>query len=1691
MGEYKDKNGVSRLHSSASTGDFIDGGMQLLAATAPIVKSMRTDTAERMNDKGATTHTVNTGANVVSMASTGAKVGAMFGPLGAGIGAGAGALAGGIMSIIDKNKQPTIGEMTARRNNFNMQQMTKSIASNDTFVQQQQAAANGLNDVTNTKQIEVEKDEIVLRKVGKVFKKIADFKKGKPHSMGGEQYMAQEGDIIFPGKKRNAVTQALRLRDWKRLESMRLQLPSDTQNLKKAEGVKEVDPGKIPTLDKMTKENRAAWKERYGSDTLYFNEYLNKIDPTTGKPLKDIINSIAKKQNLDPNFLFSTLMTEGLETFPFQDKIDSEYQNYLKEGHAKPLSKSEFKNEFYGNGSVIGANYFGLDTIGNVKGELFKKGYLNPEEFKRNAKITPFVNEKNESMESADFHNLSSGIDAAAAFIRHSNDQLDNWATENKTELTPRQKMFFQNVAYNAGQGNAQKMIKSYGEKGYLKDESFISTRPDESWKAVHTNASRRIGSMVGLDEQNILKFNTPMKRKEEIPVSTLKTNTFLNSTKGVESIKGLEEIPQYAKGTSEVVIDKNKPKETYGKNALDIKNYIYNKLLEAGLNENAAKGLVVNLAYETDNFTALEERGTNVYGTKGLGIAQWTDSPSTKRRTAFEKFLKDKGAEVSDIDANIEFLLSELKEEQDYKLGVTIESFNKNSDTVEAASKYTLTKFERPNNQSDSHNTKRIAASKEFLQQKKIEPIPIQDPNIGKNSVLRPDTENVFTTKSLIPEYLSGGASAEQIQFEKDLKAGKLPYWNPQTGTGKKVREYKENRAKMYKNPEAMENKWYEPLGWVSSSANKWVKTQVSDIITGLNITERVTGKEEPGLKNLPRDSKGKLILNEIGFENSRRGKLLEEELSNFLNYTMGTRGVGNLVLSAADGFNAYRDKLLTGQNPAATLPNSIGNLMSWYEPAEVEKILKELKGSDRLSPWAEHIVRDAYNNPENWYSKDTETGFKVDIATILANPKGVYNLAKTGVTLAKTGVKGVIKAPQALLKVLSKENLKSSPALAKKAYKFIKNAFEDGTLYFKDGETLENLTKIEKNAVASGVPLDKETSTFIKAMSSTRNFIVSLPDKMRKSITGTSFKEIKEFQKTAENITGKTTSELVKMNKEEVLQLYNNARASKIDAITEATKNKEAAWTKYKDLKKSFDNLLKEEKAVKAGNASPIEIGRIEGQIAERTKDLQAVQDDLAKIAATEKQAYSEVSRLEAFMDDDLYKDKWRVVKQLNDGVNNQIKVLDDSDELKSLFKADQDAISSNLKALNSDLGEARKASILKIRNAGMEVEDAKTAARIATGKASPLGHPAKDLKALEEKFKDFPAVWNVIKKDAKLVDQLFSGGKTAAQVALALEHKLRDAPDEKLKVELNKIKEDPTVIPEDIPEDPKLEGRNEKQAMPDELKPGLNIKGITPELELTVPTEIQEGKKAKIGDVDKGAGFLSKIGGGLESLAAYAPAIYNIVKGLEDPEKVTRRFVTPQTREYKNISQAQLNLIDEAFEQQLGNARNLSGGQMSNFRSNSEKAWADKISRTGQVNMYESGRADQIAGENIQIRNNAEQINTNTNQQADVMDMQSKAATNSFLAQGIQDVANISTVNSRDRAEKETQNTMLKMMSTGDYEYDINSNTIKLKSTPEIKSPKPTTMEVPIVQTSKIGQAPENFLDINIISNGLYKK
>lgn len=82
----------------------------------------------------------------------------------------------------------------------------------------------------------------------------------------------------------------------------------------------------------------------------------------------------------------------------------------------------------------------------------------------------------------------------------------------------------------------------------------------------------------------------------------------------------------------------------------------------ELNLTREEAAAVMGNLGHESMGLKAnIQEGAPNRYGTRGLGWAQWTNTPGNNRRDRFEEWSKTHGGPGTD-EANLSFLIHELK---------------------------------------------------------------------------------------------------------------------------------------------------------------------------------------------------------------------------------------------------------------------------------------------------------------------------------------------------------------------------------------------------------------------------------------------------------------------------------------------------------------------------------------------------------------------------------------------------------------------------------------------------------------------------------------------------------------------------------------------------------------------------------------------------------------------------------------------------------------------------------------------------------------------------------------------------------------------------------------------------------------------------------------------------------------------
>lgn len=193
--------------------------------------------------------TVGSGIGMAVGGPMGAQVGKLAGTA---LGYGAGYLIGN-----QKGKQIATEMDTQRGNELNINKsidyqndnfsgkdmyQDKKMFENTGYLDNKQLYAKyGLKNAPKEK-IEVEKDEMIFRKDPKNGRTmlVADFKGGQPHSKGGEDFLAQDGDVIYPGKMRDQIKSLVGqdgyVTDEETFEVYRQQLPEDNESQEMAMG---------------------------------------------------------------------------------------------------------------------------------------------------------------------------------------------------------------------------------------------------------------------------------------------------------------------------------------------------------------------------------------------------------------------------------------------------------------------------------------------------------------------------------------------------------------------------------------------------------------------------------------------------------------------------------------------------------------------------------------------------------------------------------------------------------------------------------------------------------------------------------------------------------------------------------------------------------------------------------------------------------------------------------------------------------------------------------------------------------------------------------------------------------------------------------------------------------------------------------------------------------------------------------------------------------------------------------------------------------------------------------------------------------------------------------------------------------------------------------------------------------------
>lgn len=200
---------------------------------------------------------------------------------------------------------------------------------------------------------------------------------------------------------------------------------------------------------------------------------------------KNLSLKAASQLKLDPALLYTSAMVEGMSGL-YPDK----------EGHAKYTGDKDYP--------VSALWSFGLDSFDKGKAdELIKKGYL-PKDFANQFKVWDGGEGgpagKEMKPEKAMFKTTDAGLQAKAAMLKDSYDDIEAYAKKKGIPLSAKARDFFALANFNGGEGTGHQMLIDYANNGLLKDDAYLKKRPtsgkglkETSYKDVYDNVKKRI----------------------------------------------------------------------------------------------------------------------------------------------------------------------------------------------------------------------------------------------------------------------------------------------------------------------------------------------------------------------------------------------------------------------------------------------------------------------------------------------------------------------------------------------------------------------------------------------------------------------------------------------------------------------------------------------------------------------------------------------------------------------------------------------------------------------------------------------------------------------------------------------------------------------------------------------------------------------------------------------------------------------------------------------------------------------------------------------------------------------------------------------------------------------------------------------------------------------------------------------
>ena len=166
------------------------------------------------------------------------------------------------------------------------------------------------------------------------------------------------------------------------------------------------------------------------------------------------------------------------------------------------------------------------------------------------------------------------------------------------------------------------------------------------------------------------------------------------------------------------------------------------------------------------------------------------------------------------------------------------------------------------------------------------------------------------------------------------------------------------------------------------------------------------------------------------------------------------------------------------------------------------------------------------------------------------------------------------------------------------------------------------------------------------------------------------------------------------------------------------------------------------------------------------------------------------------------------------------------------------------------------------------------------------------------------------------------------------------------------------------------------------------------------------------------------------------------------MQRPSRVTKRFLTPDTLEYKDRSAGLRKESDIQARIDAENAARFSGGSAQVARAGKAMASTAKSKRSQAISEGEAARADAIQAQNVGMRNQAKAANLELANQYETMDAQNRAAVDAYFNRGMSDLYNIGRQKKMDKKMEKQQDLILKMLEQRDFAFDKDKSEVKYK-------------------------------------------